>query len=520
MQERLVALGDRQLRVDAAGVQTARQQLLDLLAQVVVEALPRHGHERRAGPPGLVGAQQQPHDAAPRHVDQLHERGAQLLDRGGEQLALGQGVEQRADRALVVGVVDDVLEVEDRAQLGAQDRRGAGRLRERLLGEQADDAVLADDAAVVADVLDPHVDHARLAVHGRAAVGARDHQQVVAGEPLAGVGRQRAQRRGVGVVGLLLVAQDAQAGVGDHADRRVGDRVVAGAQHDEVVGGDPAQERDGLVDLGGVVAELRAVGGAVGDRVDPLLHRPRSRAWRRGRPPGRRAAPRPAPRGPRHPAGWAAPAAGRSRAARPRGPAGGRLSEPSAARSTPNTGCMTSVASRPRRASSSVTVDSRNGPSSEATRTSVRPAWPATTSRASSSGAARGDEADRGVDALRGEVEVEAGQRPPQPAAATPPWRRRRRPPGATGAGAGPGARAARRAPRTRRARCRSSMTPPRRCPAPGWRTRRPGAAGRVPRCRPSCLQDRASRRPRRRRQRSRPGARRPRRRPRAAPAA
>src|SRR4026207_2180646 len=67
--------------------------------------------------------------------------------RGGDQLLLRERVDQRARRLVVVRALDQVLGVERLAQLAVQQRRLGSALGERLRGEQAEQARLADDVA-------------------------------------------------------------------------------------------------------------------------------------------------------------------------------------------------------------------------------------------------------------------------------------------------------------------------------------------------------------------------------------
>ena len=175
-----------------------------------------------------------------------------MLGARGEQLVLGERLEQRPQRALVVRVVDDVLELEDVAQLAAQHRDGAGGLGVRLLREQPDEAVLAGDRAVLADPFDADVDHPRLPVHRARAVGAGDRQQVAADDAGPQLFWEVPERDRLRIARGRLVGEDAEAAAGPHSEARlvdVDDLVLAVAEEDEVVGQQPLEQLSGLLDL-------------------------------------------------------------------------------------------------------------------------------------------------------------------------------------------------------------------------------------------------------------------------------
>ena len=75
-----------------------------------------------------VVAHEQLHLAALLEVEQPHHLGAQVVDGGAEQVVLRERLVQRDGRLVVVRALDQVLGLDDLAQLAAQDRDAAGRL--------------------------------------------------------------------------------------------------------------------------------------------------------------------------------------------------------------------------------------------------------------------------------------------------------------------------------------------------------------------------------------------------------
>ncbi len=146
---------------------------------------------------------------------------------------------------------------------------------------------------------------------------------------------------GARVVARALLGQDAEAGAGDDRHRARLDRVLAVAEEDEVVLEQPVEERDRLLDLVGRVARRRRRA-----RPRPCTARarasPRSRAPTPGRRRGPRGRGRTAPSARPARAGARARSASPTRARRPRGACRTSTMRPSASRSTPITGWITS----------------------------------------------------------------------------------------------------------------------------------------------------------------------------------
>ncbi len=163
-------------------------------------------------------------------------------------------------RLVVVRALDQILRGDDAPELAPQERRTRGLLHVHERCEQPDQADLPDHRAGRVDALEIDRVHARAAVDARRPVRLRDQQQVAALDALAQPLRHARERHPLRIGRSLLVAEDPATAPGDELERRsvgtLDDRVVAGAEEDEVVLAQPLQERDGLVDL------LLAVAGA------------------------------------------------------------------------------------------------------------------------------------------------------------------------------------------------------------------------------------------------------------------
>lgn len=135
-------------------------------------------------------------------------------------------------------------------------------------GEESEEAPLADDVAVLVELLDPDVVEVRRPVHGGPAVRLGQHQQPVLAGLGPGVGGQPLEGRadGVALVGRVVRvgAQDAEAGPGDGGEGVVlAQLVLAVAEEGEVVVGQPAQQLAGLLQL----ARGEVLGGRLGRQL-------------------------------------------------------------------------------------------------------------------------------------------------------------------------------------------------------------------------------------------------------------
>ena len=273
-------LVDDDVRLDPGLAVVLGEQPLDLLHERRGVAAARDGDDD-PGRPVVVRAAPEHADLVGLHGQQRDDHRAQVRPRGGEQLVLGERPEDRLGQAVVVGAVDQVLGLEDPAQLVVQ-QRCLGRRRGIGLGrEQADQAQLADHPPVspcrlaTVPLLEAHahVVHPHAPVHGRERVGLGDQQEVAVvdagldaraqlGDLEAAVGERAGPR----------VGQQAQPGALDHAQAPLGRLVLAVAEEGEVALQQPAQEGDRLVDLVERVL-AGAEPGVLDHRPDPLAHR-------------------------------------------------------------------------------------------------------------------------------------------------------------------------------------------------------------------------------------------------------
>ena len=153
--------------------------------------------------------------------------------------------------------LDQVLGVERLTQLAVQQRRLRGALGVGLGREEPEQPRLADDLAGAGHAADADVVHALELVDRRRGVGLGDQQQVAARGALADAGRQVRERHAGREGRALLVAQDPEPRVGDHADAGLGDLVLARPEQHEVALQQPLEEVGDLVDL-----VARIAGGA------------------------------------------------------------------------------------------------------------------------------------------------------------------------------------------------------------------------------------------------------------------
>ncbi len=208
-----------------------------------------------------VAADEDPELSAPAGLHDTRGHGGELVDRGVEQLVARVGLEGVDEGLAGVAVGVEADDLEHRLGLLAQQRHLPHGLGVGGAGEQAEEAALADDLALVVEHLHADVVEVGGAVHGGAGVGLRQHQQGVLTRHLCDLGRQLARRRRhVGVV-----AQDAVARPG-HTPQVVAvvvlEVVLPVAEEREVVGAQPLEEGDTLLEL---------VGRDRGRRVGPQL---------------------------------------------------------------------------------------------------------------------------------------------------------------------------------------------------------------------------------------------------------
>ncbi len=268
--------GERQGVIHGAAAEPQLEQVLEPDAKLGGDMVAREGDHGRHRPPHGVAPQEEAHAPLLLHPEQGHDRGAELRRGGREQLVLGEAVEERDDRLVVVRARDQVLPLHDRFELAADERDLARRLVVRLRREEPDQPQLADDLAPGVDALHADVVHPRLAVDGRLGVRLRHDHERPAEDPLThrlvelGHGHRLCEPR------PGLVREHAQARRRHDPGRRPASDlrhlVLAVAEVDEVVVGEPAQKLDRLVHLVGRVARTGGLGG-LDHPLDPLDHR-------------------------------------------------------------------------------------------------------------------------------------------------------------------------------------------------------------------------------------------------------
>ena len=254
--------------VDAGAAQFLLEDVDDPQPHTGGVAVAGQVDERRVVAPVLVLAQVQPQPAALLEVQDGGDDRPQLVGRRLEQLVARVGLQDLEQVASVVAVGREPGPAQDLLDLAADDGHPAHRLGVRRRREEAEEAALADDLAVLVELLDPDVVQVGGPVHGGAAVGLGQDEQLVLAGLGAGVGGQplegRADRVAVVVAVLRVGAQDAEPGAGDGGQRVVvAQLVLAVPEEGEVVAGEPAQQLAGLLDL--LVAQV--VGGGLGGQL-------------------------------------------------------------------------------------------------------------------------------------------------------------------------------------------------------------------------------------------------------------
>ncbi len=240
--------------VDAGAAELLLQDVDDPQPYARGVAVPREVDEGGVVTPVLVLPQVEPQPAAFLEVEHGGGDALQLGDRGLEELVARIGLQDLEQVAPVVTVGREAGDLQHLVHLAPDDRHPADGLGVGSRGEQAQVAPLADDLAVLVELLHPDVVEVRRPVHGRPAVGLGEDEQLVFAGLGARVGGQPLEGRadGVGVaLGVVRVGtQDAEPGP-RHGGQRVvlAQLVLAVAEEREVVVGQPAQQLAGLLEL-------------------------------------------------------------------------------------------------------------------------------------------------------------------------------------------------------------------------------------------------------------------------------
>ncbi len=244
-----VHLGQRRIaqhhaRIHVLTLQRLAQQALDAQAHVGVEAFARQEHQRGNETTELVAAQEQAAAHALLQPQHAHRGTEQFVLAGLEQLLARQRLEDVAQRLAAVAGRAQARTLHHVLVALAHQRDfpraavvGAG-------GEQAEEALFADDAALGVEFQHADVIHVAAAVDPRAGVGLGQDQRVgqAAGgvQALRGQPLDRARHRGV------LAAHQAQAGAvlgGQHVlAALLLHLVLTVAEEGEMVVRGPAQE--------------------------------------------------------------------------------------------------------------------------------------------------------------------------------------------------------------------------------------------------------------------------------------
>ena len=250
---RVLRLSERQVVVDGGAVEPLLEQLLQALAQVRVEAIPRKGHDDRDAPAVEIPTDEHADAAVSLQLEEPADQTTELARRCLEQLVLGERLEQGRRGLVVVRSGDQVFRREHLLELVVKERRLGGRLHVCLRREEADHPCLADDLTVGAHPADADVVHASTTVHGRVRVRLREDQQVAVLDASSQPGIEGVEQRGVGERRAAHIRQDAEPAAGNRADRpavrRLVQLVLAIAQEDEVELQEPVEEVDRLADL-------------------------------------------------------------------------------------------------------------------------------------------------------------------------------------------------------------------------------------------------------------------------------
>ncbi len=285
--QRLAALGTHdqvQLRqrrfaqhhagVDVFAVQRVLQQGFDAQAHIGVEAFARDVHQRRDETPVLVAAQEQAATHALLQPEDAHRGAVQLFFVGLEQLLarqrfqdVAQGLAAMAARSQPRLAHHIFVALTHQRNFPWAAVVGAGR-------EQAQEALLADDAALGVEFQDADVIHVTDPMHARACIGLGQDQRILelgrGVQPMRGQRGHRARRRGV------ASAQQAQAGLFQRRQHVLAilllHPILAVAEEGEVVGRGPAQELLGLMPAD-VVDRQTAGRQIVGQHDHALAHR-------------------------------------------------------------------------------------------------------------------------------------------------------------------------------------------------------------------------------------------------------
>src|SRR5216684_3117906 len=263
MHPRRVAIAEGEVIVDDGAAEACGERLLDAHPHRPRELFARHYHERDHVAAHRVDLEAQPHVGFGPGVEHKAQLRTQFLEARAAQFLLGETVEDTDDFLVVVRARLRMLGCEQFGELGPQDRDMLRLLGIGLRGEEADETIEGDHAAVGAGAADCDVIHRGASMDPRFGVRLADNQGRTVEQEFAIGFVERAKRHGARVTRARLVAQNAESRTGFEGERldvptRV-DAVTAVAEKDETAVHQPSQELanlDQLADRGGLVADF------------------------------------------------------------------------------------------------------------------------------------------------------------------------------------------------------------------------------------------------------------------------
>src|SRR5216684_2704382 len=263
MHPRRVAIAEGEVIVDDGAAEACGERLLDAHPHRPRELFARHYHERDHVAAHRVDLEAQPHVGFGPGVEHKAQLRTQFLEARAEQFLLGETVEDTDDFLVVVRARLRMLGCEQFGELGPQDRDMLRLLGIGLRGEEADETIEGDHAAVGAGAADCDVIHRGASMDPRFGVRLADNQGRTVEQEFAIGFVERTKRHGARVTRARLVAQNAESRTGFEGERlgvptRV-DAVTAVAEKDETAVHQPSQELanlDQIADRRGLVADL------------------------------------------------------------------------------------------------------------------------------------------------------------------------------------------------------------------------------------------------------------------------
>ena len=264
-------LAEGEAVVDRMTAECHEEQLLERLAKVGVEAVPRNGDQDRDKPFEAVSADEESDGLPLLGLHQVTEHLAERIHGHGEEVVLGERLEELDDGLVVMRALDDVLTLDHLPELPPEHRDLRRRRHVGLGGEQPEEPELGDHRSLVVHAPEPDVVHPGVSMNRGVTIGLRDHHQLGAEIALPEVLWEVVQGDGRWFGAVLR--ENAEPGREISRDRptrvRGLDAVLPIAEEDEVVVEEPLQKCDGLGDVLEVVVVRSVLGGGrhAGDRA-------------------------------------------------------------------------------------------------------------------------------------------------------------------------------------------------------------------------------------------------------------